>query len=135
MTASVFFFQLSAHRVVPMHRVVQMFKNAKTKEDGRWLLSLLEGSGATSSKDSSGDSSKDSSKEEAGKAPPQGGERGADTPLLTQFVDQDGLSAMGAWLCDDNCLGTSFEICFFCKKGVWLRVHFQSTKAYGRPGR
>ena len=93
-----------------MHRVVQMFKNAKTKEDGLWLLSLLEGSGAP-------------------------GERGAETPWLTQFVDQDGLSAMGAWLCDDICLGTTFEIFFgVCQKGVWLRVHFQSTKAYGRPG-
>ncbi len=98
-----------------MHRVVRMFKNAKTKDDVRWLLSLLEGSAATSSKDSGKDSSKDSSKEEAGKAPPRGGEeRGADTPWLTQFVDQDGLSAMGAWLCDDNCLGTTFEMFFWC---------------------
>jgi hypothetical protein len=74
-----------------MHRVVRMFKNAKTKEDGLWLLSLLEGSGAP-------------------------GERGAETPWLTQFVDQDGLSAMGAWLCDDNCLGTTFEFFFVARK-------------------
>jgi hypothetical protein len=117
--------------VVPMHRVVWMCKNAKTKEEGRWLLSLLEGSGATSSKDSSKDSRKDSRKEEAGKAPPRGGERGAETPWLTQFVDEDGLSAMGAWLCDDKCLGTTFEI-FFCLKGVWLR-HYKSIKTCGRP--
>ena len=85
-----------------MHRVVRMFKNAKTKEDGLWLLSLLEGSGAP-------------------------GERGAETPWLTQFVDQDGLSAMGAWLCDDKCLGTTFQNVFFSRErclvaSVWLRV-------------
>ena len=88
-----------------MHRVVRMFKNAKTKEDGLWLLSLLEGSGAP-------------------------GEQGAETPWLTQFVDQDGLSAMGAWLCDDNCLGTTVRTNILHTRQYTVRTHSACMQRY-----
>jgi hypothetical protein len=65
---------LSAYKV-PMDKVVDLVKVAKSKEDGHWLLQLLEGVEAKGTK-----------------------------PWLTQFVDAGGLGALAPWLCTDASL-------------------------------
>lgn len=65
---------LSAQKV-PMDKVVDMVKLAKSEEDGRWLLQLLEG-----------------------------GKSSGPKTWLTPLVEAGGLEALAPWLCDDASL-------------------------------
>ena len=71
---------LSADKV-PMDKVVDLVKVARSKEDGRWLLQLLEGVEAKGTK-----------------------------PWLTPFVDAGGLGALAPWLCTDESLEKGAKI-------------------------
>lgn len=73
-------------RSVPMKRVVQMMKAAKTKDDALFLLNLLEGK--TKGVD---DCRGDAADKEA-----------SDRPWLLKFAESGGLGALAALVCDDS---------------------------------
>lgn len=73
---------------MPMERVVQMMKVAKTKDDALFLLNLLEGK--TKGVDDCRQSSTDAA------------DRAGDRPWLLKFAESGGLGAVAAWVCDDD---------------------------------
>jgi hypothetical protein len=73
-------------RSVPMERVVQMIKVARTRDDALFLLNLLEGK--TKGVD---DCRGDAADRDAG-----------DRPWLLKFAESGGLGAVAAWVCDDD---------------------------------